>query len=63
MQHGFEQAAAIGFGGKLGFQLVAQRHQFINFGDDAMLFGEGGRGKANEASPLPVKCLMPTPVK
>ena len=24
-----------------GFELVAQGHQFIDFGDDAVLFGEG----------------------
>lgn len=42
MQHGFEQAAAFGLGGgELRFQTVAQSHQFIHFGDDAMLFGEG----------------------
>ena len=29
------------------FQLVAQCHQFIDFGDDAVLFGESGRGKGN----------------
>ena len=27
--------------GKAGFELVAQRHQFIDFGDDAVLFSEG----------------------
>ena len=32
----------VGFGGVivLGFQLVTQLHQFIDFGDDAVLFGE-----------------------
>lgn len=37
-QHGFEQTAAVGFvGGELGFELVAQRHQFIDLGDDTVL--------------------------
>ena len=27
--------------GELGFQLVAQVHELIDFGDDAVLFGEG----------------------
>ena len=27
------------------FQPVAERHQFIDFGDDAVLFGEGWEGK------------------
>lgn len=30
MQHRFEQAAAVALdGGELGFQLIAERHQFI----------------------------------
>ena len=42
VQQRVEQAAAGGFaGGKAGFQPVAQRHQFVDFGDDAVLFGEG----------------------
>ena len=45
MQYGFQQAAAVGLGGgELGFQLVAQRHQFVHLGDDAVLFGEGWKG-------------------
>ena len=44
-QHGCEQAAAVGLGGdELGLQLVAQGHQLINLGDDAVLFGERGKG-------------------
>jgi len=40
-QHGFEQAAAVGLGaGEVGFQLVAEGHEFIDFGDDAVLFGK-----------------------
>ena len=27
-----------------GFEAVAQGHQFIDFGDDAVLLGEGGTG-------------------
>ena len=43
MQHGFQQAAAVSLGsGELGFQLVAYRHQFVHFGDDAVLLGERG---------------------
>jgi hypothetical protein len=41
VQDGFEQAPAPGLGGcELRFQLVAERHQFIDLGDDAVLFGE-----------------------
>jgi hypothetical protein len=41
-KHRFQQAAAVGFGGgDMGFQLVAQRHQLIDLGNDAVLFGEG----------------------
>ena len=31
-------------GGELGFQVVAESHQFFDFGDDAVLFGESGKG-------------------
>ena len=42
MEDGFEEAAAFGLGGgELRFQPVAQGHQFIHLGDDAVLFGEG----------------------
>ncbi len=42
VQDGFEEAAAFGLGGgELRFQPVAEGHQFIDFGDDAVLFGEG----------------------
>ena len=42
VQHGFEEAVAVGAGGgELQFQLVAEGHQFIDFGDDAMLFFYG----------------------
>ena len=30
-------------GGELGFQAVAEGHQLIHFGDDAVLLGEGGQ--------------------
>ena len=42
VQRNFEEAAAFGLGGcELRFQSVAQGHQFINFGDNAVLFGKG----------------------
>ena len=42
MKDGFEEAAAFGLGGgELRFQPVAQGHQLVRFGDDALLFGEG----------------------
>ena len=41
-----EEGVGFGLGGgELGFQLVAEGHQFIHFGDDAVLFGESGKGK------------------
>lgn len=30
-----------------GFKLVAELHQFIDFGDDAFLFSQRGKGKRN----------------
>ena len=45
MEDSFEEAAAFGLGGgELRFQPVAEGHQFIDFGDDTMLFGEGWKG-------------------
>ena len=42
MENGFEKAAAFGLGGgELRFQPVAQGQQLVDFGDDAVLFGEG----------------------
>ena len=42
MKDGFEETAAFGLGGgELCFQPVAEGHQFIDFGDDAVLFFEG----------------------
>ena len=50
MEHGFQQAAAVGLGGgELGFELVAQGHQFVYPGDDAVLLGERGKGDFNLA--------------
>ena len=41
MQDGVEKAlACVGTGGEPLFQLVAETHEFIDFGDDAVLFGE-----------------------
>jgi hypothetical protein len=38
VEDGFEEAAAVGVGGgELRFELVAEGHQFIDFGDDALL--------------------------
>ncbi len=31
-------------GGELGFWLVAEGHEFIDFGDDAVLFGDEKQG-------------------
>jgi hypothetical protein len=46
MEDGFEEVAGFGLGGgELGFYLVAEGHEFIHFGDDAVLFGEGWEGK------------------
>ena len=42
MQDGVEEVAVVGLGGgELGFQLVAQGYQFIDFGDDTVFFCEG----------------------
>ena len=44
MQSGFEELAASGSGGgELGFQLVAQRHEFVHLCDDAAARGVGGK--------------------
>lgn len=41
MQNGFEETTAFGLGGgELGFQSITKRHQFFDFGNDAMLFGK-----------------------
>ena len=52
-------------GGELGFELVAQGHQCVDPGDDAVLLGERGEGKGSGAllevpsvvgqDPLPMK--------
>ena len=40
VEDGFQQAAAFGLGGReLLFQPVAEGHQFVHLGDDAVLFG------------------------
>jgi hypothetical protein len=42
VQDCFEESAALGFGcGQLHLQLVADGHQLVDFGDDAVLLGEG----------------------
>jgi hypothetical protein len=46
-EEGVEQAAADGGGGsEARLQPVAQGHQRIDLGDDAVLFGEGWKGDA-----------------
>ena len=51
MQHGLQQAAAVGLSGsELDFELVAQGHQFVHPGDDAVLFGERGEGNRKTLS-------------
>ena len=41
MQQRFQKAAAMLVGLlQAGFEAVAERHQFVDFGDDAMLFGK-----------------------
>lgn len=45
MEDRFHEFLAFGLGGgELGFQLVAEGQQFIHFGDDPVLFGEGWDG-------------------
>ena len=45
VQQGGEQAAVgVIAGSKARFQPVTQRYQFIDFGNDAVLFGEGREG-------------------
>ncbi len=42
VQESFEEAGSGGGGGgEAGFQLIAERHQGIDLGHDAVLFGEG----------------------
>src|SRR6476469_9888270 len=41
VQYGVEKAAAVGVGGgELRGELVTEGHELINFGDDAVLFGD-----------------------
>ena len=48
MEDGFEEAAALGLGGgELRFQAVAEGHQLVDFGDDAVLFGQRRKGDKN----------------
>ncbi len=45
-EEGVEEVVGVGLGGgELGVQLVAEGHQFIHFGDDAVLFGERWEGE------------------
>ena len=46
MEDSFEESAAVGVGGgELRVELVAEGHEFIDLGDDAVLFGEGRESK------------------
>ena len=46
MEHGFKKSTAFGVGGgELRVELVAEGHQLIDLGDDALLFGEGWESK------------------
>ncbi len=59
VQGGFEEAGAFGLcRAELSLQLVAYGHQLVDFGDDAVLFGEGGHGNRN-----PSKVSQPDPLK
>jgi hypothetical protein len=49
LQGGFDQRGGEAFLlraglGEVSLEAVAERQQFIDFGDDAVLFGEGGNG-------------------
>lgn len=55
MEDRIEQAAAGGGGGiETRLQPVAQGHQFIDFGDDAVLFSEGWEGHKHAAKRLTI---------
>ena len=41
VEDGFEEASGFGLGGgELGFEAVAEGHQLVDLGDDAVLFGD-----------------------
>ena len=43
MHHGFHECLAGCLGlGELGFEVIAEGHELIDFGHDAVLFGEWG---------------------
>ena len=51
MQYRFQQPPPrFVYHGKGGFQTVAQGHQFFDLGDDAVLLGEGWKGKRSDYS-------------
>ena len=59
MEGGFEEAAGLGLGGgELGFQAVAEGHQFIDFGDDAVLFGEWWDRNGHLSKRLPINVWL-----
>jgi hypothetical protein len=47
----------VGFG-EIGLEAIAEGHQFIDFGDDAVLFGERGNGYAELS--ITVHCYQDT---
>ena len=55
MEDGFEEAAGFGLGGgELGFEAVAEGHQLVDLGDDAVLLGEGWEGDAASSQRIDV---------
>ena len=45
MQKGFEKATAGAIcGSEVGFHTIAERHEFIHLGDDAVLLSKGWKG-------------------
>ena len=52
-------AAGSGGGSEARLQPVAQRHQFIDLGDDAVLFGEGWKGNENVLRAVPIHLHSP----
>jgi hypothetical protein len=54
LQGGFDQGGGEAFLpraglGEVGLEAVAEGHQFVDFGDDAVLFGEGRRSECSLA--------------
>jgi hypothetical protein len=59
MKQSVEQAAAGHVtGGETRLQSIAQRHQFIDLGDDAVLLGEGWEGDRCLLDQTNIKCWL-----